>query len=213
MKLYDYSRSSASYRVRIAFNLKGLSYQQCPVSLLDSEQKSARYLSLNPNGLVPCLDTDQGVLGQSLAIIEYLEETYPEHALLPADPWLRAQCRSLAQLIACDIHPLNNLQVLNYLNSEFGTNKNEKMVWYHHWLARGCQALETIIVNNRTRDNASDLFCCGDSPTLADICLVPQLYNANRFGFDLSPYPTLVRIDHHCQQLDAFIQAHPDNQS
>ena len=207
MKLYDYYRSSASYRVRIALNLKGLSYELCPVSLLDNEQSKANYTSLNPSALVPGLDTDNGMLGQSIAIMEYLEEICPEPSIFPESKWERAKCREISLAIACDIHPLNNLRVLNYLNSEFGVNQNEKMVWYYHWLSRGFHTLEALLSPH------AHPFCCGDYPTMADICLIPQLYNARRFGFDVSPYPILLHIEQECQKLKAFIKAHPDNQS
>ncbi|PSW19997.1 maleylacetoacetate isomerase [Photobacterium sanctipauli] len=209
MKLYDYYRSSASYRVRIALNLKQLAYDQRPVSLLDNEQNSASYTAINPNGLVPGFSDDAdstGVLGQSIAIIEYLDECYPEPPLLPQNAFDKARCREISLAIACDIHPLNNLRVLNYLNTEFGVNQNEKMVWYHHWLQRGFQAIESLI----SRQNTT--FCCGNSPTMADICLVPQLYNAKRFGFDTSRYQHLLEIEQRCLELPAFVKAHPDNQ-
>lgn len=207
MKLFDYYRSSASYRVRIALNLKGLSYDQCPVSLLDNEQGSADYTTLNPSALVPSLQTEKGILGQSIAIMEYLEECYPEPSILPSSPWDKAKCREISLAIACDIHPLNNLRVLSYLNSEFGINQNEKMIWYHHWLSRGFQTLESLL------STSPHQYCCGDTPTMADICLVPQLYNARRFDFDVGPYPSLLRIEQHCMQLDAFVRAHPDTQN
>lgn len=215
MKLYDYYRSSASYRVRIALNLKGLSYEQVAISLLDKEQNSAAYSALSPNQLVPGFsrgDTnesgfeDTAVLGQSLAIIEYLDECYPEPTLLPSDPWHKAQCREIALIVACDIHPLNNLRVLNYLNSELGVNQNEKMIWYHHWLKQGFQSLESLSSRYKTR------FTCTDTPSLADICLIPQLYNAKRFGFDTTHYPRLLEIEQKCLALPAFQQAHPDSQ-
>ncbi|MCQ1059223.1 maleylacetoacetate isomerase [Photobacterium sp. DNB23_23_1] len=217
MKLYDYYRSSASYRVRIALNMKGLSYEQVVISLLDKEQNSAAYSALNPNQLVPgfCRNTDNSeksssedtaVLGQSLAIIEYIDECYPEPPLLPSDPWHKAQCREIALIVACDIHPLNNLRVLNYLNSDFGVNQNEKMIWYHHWLKQGLQSLENL--SNRY----NTLFTCTDTPSLADICLIPQLYNAKRFGFETNNYPRLLEVEQRCLALAAFQKAHPDNQ-
>lgn len=209
--LYDYYRSSASYRVRIALNLKGLtkdkSYEQFPISLIDNEQNSSDYATVNPNGLVPSVKTDHGILSQSLAIIEYLDETYPDSPLLPNDPWQKAQCRSFALLIACDIHPLNNLRVLNYLNSDLGINQNEKMVWYFHWLERGFQALEAMLSRSSSFEQT---FCFGNHATLADICLIPQIYNAKRFDFDMTKYPNLSLVDQYCQQIDAFKLAHPD---
>ncbi|PML76863.1 maleylacetoacetate isomerase [Enterovibrio norvegicus] len=205
MKLYDYNKSSASYRVRIALNLKGLSYQTQVVSLLDGDQKGDAYLALNPTGLVPSLVDNGQVLTQSLAIIEYLEETYPSPSLLPADRSMRAKCRALAYDIACDIHPLNNLRVLKHLTGPLGHSEDEKLDWYLHWLREGLGALEKTLQHSQTA------FCCDDIPTLADICLVPQLFNARRFALDLTPYPTLKEIEQRCQALPAFDSAHPDN--
>ncbi|WP_428457632.1 maleylacetoacetate isomerase [Photobacterium makurazakiensis] len=211
MKLYDYYRSSAAYRVRIALNIKQLSYEQLPISLIDNEHNSDGYTSVNPHALVPGLQLersgDTSVLGQSIAIIEYLDECYPEPPLLPALPLEKARCREISLAIACDIHPLNNLRILNYLNTELGVNQNEKMVWYHHWLSRGFQTLERLISHQNTS------FCCSEHPTMADLCLIPQLYNAKRFGFDTSSYPALLNIERRCFTLTPFIQAHPDNQS
>ncbi|WP_027254203.1 maleylacetoacetate isomerase [Photobacterium halotolerans] len=209
MTLYDYFRSSAAYRVRIALNLKGLSYTSHPVSLVDKAQQSPAYKAINPSQLVPTLDTEHGQLSQSLAIIEWLEDTHPEPALLPRDPWQKAQCRELALSIACDIHPVNNLRILNYLTQDLGVSQEDKLTWYHHWLHQGLSALEARVAAKQA--NQPSTFCCGDTPSLADICLVPQLYNARRFELDLSPYPTLVRIDAACQKLASFEQAHPDN--
>ena len=206
MKFYDYGRSSAAYRVRIALRLKGLSCETIPISLLDGTQNSAGYRSLNPTGLVPSLDTGHGILGQSLAIIEYLDECHPEPPLLPAMPFARARCRALALQVACDIHPLNNLRVLNYLTGELKIGEKQKNRWYHHWLKQGLGPLEQQLSGNDSR------YCCGDTPTLADICLVPQLYNARRFKLDLAPYPRLGAIELACHQLEAFRLAHPDQQ-
>lgn len=206
MKLYDYVRSSASYRVRIALNLKGVAYQAIPVSLLDGAQREDAYRALNPTGLVPSLDTGEGIIGQSLAIIEYLDECHPEPALLPSPPLERARARALALQIACDIHPLNNLRVLKYLTGELGITEAQKTSWYHHWLRQGLAPLEQQL------GGSDSPFCCGESPTLADICLVPQLYNARRFELDLTPYPRLTAIEQACNRLDAFSQAHPDRQ-
>lgn len=205
MKLYDYSKSSASYRVRIALNLKGLNYQSQAVSLLDGDQRGDNYLALNPTGLVPTLVDNGQVLTQSLAIIEYLEEVYPSPSLLPADHTARAKCRALALDIACDIHPLNNLRVLKHLTGSMGHSEEEKLDWYLHWLKAGLAAVEKKVESSQTA------FCCDDIPTLADICLVPQLFNARRFSLDLTPYPTLKEIEQRCQGLPAFEQAHPDN--
>ncbi|UTV30377.1 maleylacetoacetate isomerase [Photobacterium atrarenae] len=207
MELFDYFRSSASYRVRIALNLKGLDYTLSPVSLLANEQTDASYTAINPSALVPGLRTEQGMLGQSVAILEYLEERYPEPPILPRGTWEKAKCRELALTVACDIHPLNNLRVLNYLSRQLGVEQAEKTVWYHHWLKLGFQTLESLLASQEQP------FCCGNQPTMADICLIPQLYNARRFELDLAPYPTLIKIEQQCQQLEAFRRAHPDAQS
>lgn len=204
IKLYDYVRSTAAYRVRIALNLKQLAYQSIPVSLLDGEQRSAEYLSLNPTGLVPSLEIGEGVITQSLAIIEYLEEQYPEPALLPTAPMQRAECRALALDIACDIHPLNNLRALKHLTSTLGHSEQEKLAWYHHWLKQGFAAIESKLAQ-------SDFpFCCGTEPTMADVCLVPQFFNARRFELDLTPYPRMVEVEQNCLALAAFANASPD---
>lgn len=204
MLLYDYSKSTAAYRVRIALGLKGLSYQRETVSLLDKHQYSDAYRSLNPAGLVPTLVDGDVTLSQSLAIIEYLDERYPQVKLLPGDPVQKAQCRSLALDIACDVHPLNNLRVLQYLTGPFGHSDDDKITWYHHWLKQGFDGLEAKL------QGLDSSFIGGEAPNLADICLVAQLFNARRFAFDLTAYPTLTRIESQCQTLDAFIQAHPD---
>ncbi|WP_151703666.1 maleylacetoacetate isomerase [Nitrincola alkalilacustris] len=209
MKLYDYCRSSAAYRVRIALNMKGLEYEQIPVSLLEAEHRSAEHLSRNPQGLVPSLEDKGAIINQSLAIVEYLEERYPDtFRLLPAEPLARARVRSLSQLIACDIHPVNNLRILKYLVSEFGITEEQKTAWYQHWIHAGFQALEQHL----TSSDETGVYCQGDSPTLADICLVPQVFNANRFKCDLSDFPTIRRIHAACEELEAFSKAHPDLQ-
>lgn len=205
MKLYDYPRSSAAYRVRIALNLKGLAFEAVPVNLLEGAQRGEDYRALNPTGLVPSLDTGEGLIGQSLAIIEYLDERFPEPALLPAGALARARARALALQVACDIHPLNNLRVLQYLVDEFGIDEQQKLAWYQHWLKQGLGALEQQLAGENSP------FCCGERPGLADLCLVPQLYNARRFGLDLAPYPRLVAIETACLRLEAFAAAHPDN--
>ncbi|MCE8035985.1 maleylacetoacetate isomerase [Billgrantia tianxiuensis] len=207
--LYGYFRSSAAYRVRIALNLKGLAYDQVPVNLVKGEQKSDDFRTHNPQGLVPVLETDDGAqLTQSLAICEYLEERHPEPPLLPADAEGRARVRSLAQLVACEIHPLNNLKVLKYLVHELKLDDEAKLAWYRHWIAEGFTALEARLAS----ESASGAFCHGDSPTLADVCLVPQVFNAERFECDLSAYPTLRRITERCRALDAFAKAAPGEQ-
>jgi maleylacetoacetate isomerase len=209
MKLYDYFRSSAAYRVRIALNLKGLAPEREFVHLRKGAQRGEDYLAVNPQGLVPALVTDDGtVLTQSLAIVEYLDETAPAPPLLPRDPLERARVRSLAQAIACDIHPIDNLRVLRYLLNTVGVEEAQKDAWYKYWIDVGLEALEIAV----SRDAATGRFCHGDSPTLADICLVPQLANARRVDMDLSPYPTLTRIDAECQKVKAFADAAPQLQ-
>jgi maleylpyruvate isomerase len=207
LKLYDYFRSSASYRVRIALNLKKLNYETIPIHLLNDggEQFSANYQIINPQALVPALDDDGRIITQSLAIIEYLNETHPAPPLLPSDPLQRARVRAFALSIAADIHPLNNLRVTKYLASEFDISEEQKIKWFHHWMLTGLTALEKQL----TALGESRSFCFGDAPTLADICLIPQMFNAKRFNCDLSSCPTLRRIDDHCQKLDAFSHARP----
>ncbi|MGV3653172.1 MAG: maleylacetoacetate isomerase [Noviherbaspirillum sp.] len=212
MKLYSYFRSSAAYRVRIALNLKGLAYDTVPIHLLNGggEQFSPEYRKLNPEALVPALideslPADGNVLTQSLAIIEYLEETHPQPPLLPADAAGRAHVRSLALAIACDIHPLNNLRVLRYLVRNLKVSEDDKNAWYRHWVEQGLGALETRLA----ADRRTGKFCFGDTPGLADCCLVPQIFNAQRLNCDLSGMPTLLRINDACSALDAFAAAAP----
>ena len=209
MKLYSYYRSSAAYRVRIALNLKQLPYETVGVHLLKNggEQKQSAYRAKNPQKLVPALEDNEQVFTQSLAIIEYLDEAYPTQPLLPAAATERARVRAMAQLIACDIHPLNNLRVLGYLQNQLGADETAKTEWYRHWIQEGFAALETLLQSEQT-----GRFCHGDTPTLADCCLVPQVYNARRFQVDLSPYPTIVRIVAECGALPAFQTAAPENQ-
>jgi maleylacetoacetate isomerase len=210
MRLYDYFRSSAAYRVRIALNVKGVRPdERTYVHLRMGNQRAQDYLALNPQGLVPALALDDGtVLTQSLAIVEFLDETHPQPPLLPADPGGRARVRSIALAIACEIHPLNNLRVLNYLIGTLGVSRDQKDGWYRYWIDVGFEALEKSL----SRDPATGRFCHGDAPTLADVCLVPQLANARRFSIDLSPYPTLVRIESECNALPAFASAAPAKQ-
>ena len=208
MKLHGYYRSSASYRVRIALNLKGLDYTQAYRHLRKKEQFEAEYLALNPQGLVPTLEIDGDALTQSLAIIEYLDETSPEPPLLPGDPLERARVRSLALAVACEIHPLNNLRVLRYLTHELGQGETPRDEWYRHWVATGFAQLETRLAN----DARTGTYCHGEQPTLADICLVPQIYNAIRYECDMAPYTTITRIGAACEELDAFKKAAPENQ-
>lgn len=207
LKLYDYFRSSASYRVRIALNLKQLDYDIIPIHLIQNggEQFSAQYQAVNPQCLVPALDDQGSILTQSLAIIEYLDETHPTPALLPDDPVQRAHVRAFALTIAADIHPLNNLRVTKFLTNEFQITEDQKNFWYQHWIAKGLAALEKSLAN-KGRQTA---FAFGDQPSLADICLVPQMFNARRFHCDVSAYPTLCRIDENCQKLSAFADARP----
>lgn len=202
--LYDYFRSSASYRVRIALNLKGLAYDSVPVSLLDNAQRAPEYLSKNPQGLVPALLDGEQLLTQSLAICEYLEETYPQPALLPNDAIGRARVRALALSIACDIHPLNNLRVLRRLEAQFAADQAGKDAWYQHWIQSGFEAFEQQIQSTHGH------YCFGDTVTLADLALVPQVYNARRFNCDLSAYPTMLAIEQRCLALDAFARATPE---
>ncbi len=206
MKLYSYFRSSAAYRVRIALALKGLDADILPINLLKGEQKSDDYLAINPQGLIPSLQVGDTVLSQSLAIMEYLEEVDNTVPLLPSDPMARASVRAMAQLIACEVHPLNNLRVLQYLTGELGVDDATKMTWYAHWIHQGFASLEAMLKQHAGQ------FCYGDTPTMADCCLIPQVYNAKRFNVELSSYPTIMRIYEHCNSLPAFIQAQPENQ-
>ena len=207
MKLYNYFRSSASFRVRIALALKGLDYDYVPVHLLKEggQQFSAGFKAMNPAALVPVLDDDGTVLTQSLAIIEYLDETRPQLPLLPQEAAGRARVRAIALAIACEIHPLNNLRVLGYLSKTLGVTDEQRNAWYRHWVEAGLEAVEAMLAgDSRTGD------CChGDSPTLADICLVPQIFNAQRFKARLDHVPTVMRIHEHCLTLPAFAQSAP----
>jgi maleylacetoacetate isomerase len=204
--LYDYFRSSASYRVRIALNLKGIDYEQRPVNLAKGAQKTAKYRELNPQGFVPMLEIDGHRLTQSLAIIVYLDQKFPKPPLMPPDPADGAHIRALAMTVACDIHPLNNLRVLKYLQGTLGVDDDAKDRWYRHWITEGLGALEEM-----ARPHAG-AFLFGDAPTIADICLVPQLYNARRFSVPLDAYPTLRRADETASAHAAFAAAHPDRQ-
>ena len=207
MKLYNYFRSSASFRVRIALNLKGLSYEYLPLHIRKPEDQK-RLSALNPQTLVPILHDGEHQLTQSLAIMEYLDETHPNPPLLPKNAAERARVRALALIVACEIHPLNNLRVLGYLTNTLGVSEEAKNQWYRHWIALGLRAFEAQVAGS----SLSEKFCHGDTPGLADCCLYPQLANARRFECDLSGYPTLLRIESNCEALDAFKNAAPSRQ-
>jgi maleylacetoacetate isomerase len=205
MKLYGYFRSSAAYRVRIALHLKGIEVEQVGVHLLKDggRQRQASYLARNRQGLVPALELDDGtILTQSLAIIEYLDTVFPAPRLIPADPVLAAKVRAVALAVACEIHPLNNLRVLNYLKGPLGCTQDEADEWYRHWILQGgLEAIETMIEGEH--------FCFGDQPTLADLCLIPQVFNARRYKIDISHLKKIEAVDRHCKELPAFLAAHP----
>lgn len=209
--LYDYWRSSAAYRVRIALNLKGLQAEQRSIHLVrdGGEHKQPHYSGLNPQQLVPTLVHGDIVLTQSLAIIEYLEETWPQVALLPTGRQARSQVRTLANIIASDLHPLNNLRVLQFLTGELKQSEADKTRWYQHWVQKGLTAFEAML----TKFGKADRFCHGRQPTLADCCLIPQVYNARRFSCSLDGYPLIRQIAAHCDQHDAFVRAAPEQQA
>jgi maleylacetoacetate isomerase len=208
MKLYTFFRSSAAFRVRIALNLKGLQYESLPKAFARNEHRAPEYLALNPQGLIPALATDGVVLSQSLAIIEYLDERHPTPPLLPGDPIDRARVRSMAMAIACEIHPLNNLRVLNYLRDSLRQDDEGVGTWYRHWVGEGFSGLEA-----QAREfSAKARYCFGDAVSIADVLLVPQMFNARRFKTDLTPFPTLVGISAHLEALPAFAAARPEVQ-
>jgi maleylacetoacetate isomerase/maleylpyruvate isomerase len=207
VKLYTYFRSSAAFRVRIALNLKGLAYESSFVHLAKGEHRKPEYSGVYPQGLLPTLVDDGNALSQSLAIMEYLDETNPEPALLPKDALGRARVRSLSLLVACEIHPLNNLRVLQYLKRHLGQNEEQINTWYRHWVADGLLKLEADLSRAGTGQ-----FCHGERPTMADCCLVPQIYNAKRYNSDLTPFPTVMRVFDACMKLEAFERAQPDKQ-
>jgi maleylacetoacetate isomerase len=204
--LYEYWRSSASYRVRIALNLKGIDYESRPVNLLESEQQSDEYRAVNPQGFVPMLEIDGQRLTQSLAILGYLDQRYPNQPFLPTAAADRAHIVAMASVVACDIHPLNNLSVLKYLKNELGHSQEEVDAWYAHWISERLPALEALAAPK------SGKFLYGDGPTGADICLIPQLYNARRYNVALDAYPTLLRAEDNANKLEPFAAAHPDRQ-
>ncbi|ENU24243.1 maleylacetoacetate isomerase [Acinetobacter proteolyticus] len=206
MKLYSYFRSSAAYRVRIALNLKALPYETEAVHLVKNEQQLASYRALNPSQLVPTLLDQDQTFTQSLSILEYLEERYPAKALLPKDLVERAKVRAFAQSIACDIHPINNLRVLKYLQNDLAISNEQKTLWYRHWILEGFHSLEMQL------QHSNGQFCFGSQPTFADCCLIPQVYNAKRFKIDLSAFPKIESIYQHCLTLPAFLNATPEQQ-
>lgn len=202
VRLYDYWRSSACYRVRIALNLKGIAYEAIDTSLIEGAHQAEAYRALNPQGFVPLLEIDGLKLTQSLAICDYLDAKVDAHPFVPGEPAARARVLAMALVIAADIHPVNNLRILKYLSRELGIDEPARDAWYRHWIAEGFAALEALAPDTR--------FLSGDTPGLADICLVPQMYNARRFSLDLAPYPKLVAADAAACALDAFARAHPD---
>jgi maleylacetoacetate isomerase len=208
VRLYTYFRSSASFRVRIALNLKGLGYEPSLVHLPKGEHRGAAYSKVNPQALTPTLELDDGTqLAQSLAIMEYLDEVHPQAPLLPKDPKGRARVRSLALLVACEIHPLNNLRTLQHLKRALGQNEDQVNAWYRHWVADGLAKFEADLAAG-----GSGRYCHGDVPTMADCCLVPQIFNAKRYQCDLAPYPVTMRIFDACMKLEAFDRAQPSKQ-
>jgi len=208
MKLYTFFRSSASYRVRIALNVKGLAYEPVSIHLAKGAHRHPEFGDINPEGLVPALVEDDGaVLTQSLAIIEYLEEKHPQPPLLPRDLYGRARVRALSNLVACEIHPLNNLRTLQHLRKNLGQNEDQVNAWYRHWIADGLAKLEAMLVRG-----GAGKFSHGDTVTMADCCLVPQIFNAKRYECDLAPYPVTMRIFDACMALDAFQRAQPSRQ-
>jgi maleylacetoacetate isomerase/maleylpyruvate isomerase len=208
MKLYTFFRSSAAFRVRIALNCKGIPYEALPISLPKGEHKLAPYLTLHPQGLVPALEDGGKIYVQSLAMMEYLEETRPQPPLLPANADDRAYVRALAQVIACEIHPLNNLRTLRYVKKSYGLDEEGVNAWYRHWIAAGLAGLEAFVAGA----NKSGRYCYRDQVTIADCCLVPQVFNAQRYQCDLAPYPAVMAIFAECMKLDAFIDAQPSRQ-
>jgi maleylacetoacetate isomerase len=207
VKLYTYFRSSAAFRVRIALNLKNLSYEPVFVHLAKGEHRKPEYAKLNPQALVPTLELDDGArLNQSLAIMEYLDEVHRNPALLPGESKARARVRSLCELIACEIHPLNNLRVLQHLKRALGQSEEQVNAWYRHWIGDGLAKFEAELAGSRSK------FCQGEAPTMADCCLVPQIFNAKRYHCDLAAYPTTMRVFEACMKLEAFDRAQPSKQ-
>lgn len=206
MKLYSYYRSSAAYRVRIVLNLKQIEHSIEPVNLLKKEHKSAAYISKQPQGLVPCLETENGQhLAQSGAILSYLDRRYPSLKLFPPDPFQAAKIQSFVDIIACDIHPICNLRILNYLTEVLNVESEQKLAWYQHWIIAGFAALESMLEGSK--------YCFGNEVTLAEVYLIPQVYNALRFDVDMSAFPKIFNAYHNSNQLEAFIKAKPENQA
>jgi len=208
MKLYTFFRSSAAFRVRIALNCKGLAYEPVAVSLPKNEHKLADYLALHPQGLVPALEDGGNIYVQSLAMMEYLEETHPQPPLLPAAAGDRAYVRAVAQIVACEIHPLNNLRTLRYVRKSYALDEEGVNSWYRHWIAEGLAGLELFLAGSKK----SGRYCYRDQVTIADCCLVPQVFNAQRYQCDVAPYPTIMGVFAECMRLDAFIAAQPSRQ-
>jgi maleylpyruvate isomerase len=206
--LYTFARSSASFRVRIALNLKAIVHELKPVMLTKAEHLSSEFAQLNPQALLPIWVDDSGTLTQSLAIMEYLDEVYPGAALMPQPALAKARVRAISQAIACEIHPLNNLKVLKYLKTSLAQDENGVKTWYRHWIANGLAPLELMLANS----GETGLYCHGDQPTMADCCLVPQIFNAKRYDCDLAPYPKVMQIFNQCMRLDAFDKAQPSRQ-
>jgi maleylacetoacetate isomerase len=205
MKLYSYYRSSAAYRVRIALNIKQIEHTIAPVNLLKKDHKSADYLAKQPQGLVPCLETNEGqFLAQSGAILSYVESLHPRSALLPLEPFQAAKIQSFVDMIACDIHPICNLRILSYLTENLKVDAEQKLAWYQHWIVIGFTAMETMLENST--------YCFGEHVTLADVYLIPQVYNALRFEVDMESFPKIMNAYQNCNQVDAFIKAMPENQ-
>lgn len=205
IKLYSYYRSSAAYRVRIALNLKQIEHSIVPINLLKKEHKSPDYLTKQPQGLVPCLETDDGqFLAQSGAILSYLDRLYPSSTLLPPDPFEAAKIQSVVDMIACDIHPICNLRILNYLTEELKVPSDQKLAWYHHWIVAGFAALETMLPGSK--------YCFGQDVTLADVYLIPQVYNALRFEVNMATFPKILHVYQNCNHLETFIKAKPEHQ-
>ena len=205
MKLYSYYRSSAAYRVRIALNLKQIEHTIEPINLLKKEHRSAGYLTKQPQGLVPCLENDEGqFLAQSGAILSYLDKLYPSSKLLPPDPFQAARIQSFVDMIACDIHPICNLRILSYLIEDLKVDSEQKLAWYQHWIIIGFEALETMLEKTT--------YCFGEQVTLADVYLIPQVYNALRFEVDMAAFPKIMNAYQNCNQLDAFVKAKPESQ-